>query len=36
MPDGLLEKCGIGPNRARYIEKAVIEADEVFFKAYFK
>ena len=35
MPDKLLEQWRADPNGERYIRKAVIEADDIFFRAYF-
>ena len=35
IPKKLTEKWITDPNRERNLRKAVIEADEVFFKAYF-
>jgi hypothetical protein len=35
IPIELLEKWAADPDGNKYIRKAVIEADEVFFKAYF-
>jgi len=36
MPIELLEKWATEPNGERHIKTAVIEADEAFFRAYFK
>ena len=35
IPIGLAEKWITDPDRERHIRKVVIEADEVFFRAYF-
>ena len=36
IPLQLAEKWGNDPNGSKFIRKAVIEADEVFFREYFK
>ena len=35
MPEELAEEWAWNPNSARQMKKALIEADEVFFRAYF-
>ena len=36
IPDGLMAEWANGPKRAREIEKAVMEAEEVFMTAFFE